>query len=146
MSERQRGFSSAQTSSVLGAVCPAGRQSGCPLRTVAVDVASGRTRSKDSLTECETQVFLSLARGHRIAVRDHEGGAFWRGWVDMTFPEHGFVWVITDFGERKLLDISVHTVWRPDETRTCGTVHRGAGTGTGHLESGPVAVKHGWSV
>jgi hypothetical protein len=34
----------------------------------------------------------------------------------MTFPEHGFVWVITDFGERKLLDIGVHTLWRPDES------------------------------
>lgn len=31
----------------------------------------------------------------------------------MRFPEHGFGWVITDVGERKLLDIGVHMVWRP---------------------------------
>ena len=68
---------------------------------------------KESLTECEADVFLSLALGHCIAVRDPETGALWTGRVDMTFPENGFVWVITDVGERKLLDIGVHTIWRP---------------------------------
>lgn len=48
----------------------------------------------------------------------------------MTFPEHGFVWVITDVGERKLLDIGVHTVWRPDQSGACSSVRRKAG----HLE------------
>ena len=67
---------------------------------------------------------MSLARGHRITVRDHETGALWRGWVDMPFPEHGFVWVITDVGERKLLDIGVHTVWRPDQSGACSSVRR----------------------
>lgn len=146
MSERQRSVSGAPTSSGFRTVCPAARQAGCFLRTVAIDVAPERKGSKDSLTECEIEVFLSLASGHRVAVKDHEAGAFWRGWVDMTFPEHGFVWVITDFGERKLLDISVHTVWRPHETRPCGSVHRGAGNRPGQLESGPFAFKHGWSV
>lgn len=137
MSEHQRGVSGAPTSSVFSMVCPAARQAGCSLRTAAVDAASRRNGSKDSLTECEIEIFLSLARGHRIAARDHETGAFWRGTVDMTFPEHGFVWVITDCGERKLLDISVHTLWRPDESRACGSVRREADNGTGSWNQGP---------
>ena len=68
--------------------------------------------------------FLSLARGHSVAVRDHETGELWRGTVDVTFLEQGFVWVLTDFGERKLLDIGVHTVWRPDTPQVCaGDAH-----------------------
>jgi hypothetical protein len=90
----------------------------------------------ESLTECEIEIFISLARGHRVAVRDHETGALWRGWVDMTFPEHGFVWVMTDFGARRLLDIGVHTVWRPDGSGACGSVRREAGNGTGQLVYG----------
>lgn len=135
MSQRQRGLSGAPASSVFNMVCPAARRAGCSLRTAALDTGLGRNGLKESLTECETEIFLSLARGHRIAVRDHETGALWCGLVDMTFPDHGFVWVITDVGERKLLDIGVHTVWRPDESGACGSVRRKAGNGTGQLES-----------
>jgi hypothetical protein len=106
--------------------CPAARQAGCSLRTAALDAVPRRNGLKESLTECEIEIFLSLARGHRIAVRDHETGALWGGRVDMTFPEHAFVWVITDVGERKLLDIGVHTVWRPDQSGACGSVRREA--------------------
>ena len=52
-------------------------------------------------------MFLSVDRGHRTAVKDHETGESWHGSVDLTFPEQGFVWVISDLGERKLLDITV---------------------------------------
>ncbi|MGO4807772.1 hypothetical protein AB4089_21925 [Arthrobacter sp. 2MCAF15] len=119
MSQRQRGVSGAPDDSVFNMICPAARQTSCSLRTAALDAAPRRNGSKASLTECETEIFLSLARGHRIVVRDHETGALWGGRVDMTFPDHGFVWVITDVGERKLLDIAVHTVWRPDESGAC---------------------------
>lgn len=100
---------------------------------------------KESLTECEIEIFL--ARGHRIAVRDHEIGALWRGSVDLAFPEHGFVWAIAACGERKLLDISVHTLWRPDESGACASARREAGNGTGQRESRLLryyAIKHGW--
>lgn len=40
----------------------------------------------------------------------------------MTCPDHGFVWVITDVGERKPLDIGVHTIWQPEESGACGGV------------------------
>ena len=100
MSEGQGCVSGAPAGSVYNMVCHAARQAGCSLRTAALNVAPGRNGLKESLTECEIGVFLSLARGHRIAVRDHETGALWRGRVDMPFPEHGFVWVITDVGER----------------------------------------------
>ena len=127
MSEGQRRVVGAPASSVFNMVCPAPRQARCSLRAAALDAAWGRNGSKESLTECETEIFLSLARGHRIIVRDHETGALWHGRVDMTFPEHGFVWVITDVGERKLLDIAVHTVWRPDQSGARGSVRREAG-------------------
>jgi hypothetical protein len=81
MSERQSDVSRAPTSSVSSMICPAAGQAGCSLRTAAIDVTWRRNGSKDSLTECETEDFLSPARGHRIAVRDHETGALWRGWV-----------------------------------------------------------------
>ena len=138
ISERQCDVSDAPTSSVFNLVCPAARQSGCSLRTAALDIASRRNGSKDSLTVCEIEIFLSLAPGHRIAVRDHVTGVCWRGSVELTFPEHGFLWAITDFGERKLLDISVHTVWQPDESEVCGRVLREADNAAGQLESGPL--------
>lgn len=127
-------------------VCPAGRRAGCSLRTAAFGAGPGKNGLKESLTECEIEIFLSLARGHRIAARDHETGALWRGRVDMSFPDHGFVWVITDVGERKLLDIGVHTVWLPDQSGACGGVRPEAGNGTGQLESVRFAIKRGWSV
>ena len=127
MNGQQSDLSGAPAGSVFSMVCPAARQAGCSLRTAALGAAPGRNGLKESLTECEIEVFLSLARGHRIAVRDHETGALWYGRVDMTFPDHGFVWVITDVGERKLLDVGVHTIWRPEESGACGRVRREAG-------------------
>lgn len=102
MSEGQGGVSGAPAGSVYNMVCPAARQAGCSLRTAALNVMQGGNGLKESLTECEIGALLSLTRGHRIAVRDHETGALWSGLVDMPFPEHGFVWVITDVGERKV--------------------------------------------
>lgn len=136
MSEGQRGIAGAPASSVFNMLCPAALRAGCSLRTAALDAGSGRSGLKESLTECEIETFLSMARGHRIAVRDHETGALWRGRVDMTFPDHGFVWVITDVGERKLLDINVHTVWRPDQSGACGNLRREADNGAA-LRRGP---------
>lgn len=83
MSEGQRRVSGAPTSSVFNMVCPAARQAGCSLRMAALDAGPRRNGLKESLTECETEIFLSLACGHRIVVRDHETGALWRGWVDV---------------------------------------------------------------
>lgn len=126
MNEHQRGVSGGPASHLFNMVCPAARQSGCSLRTAALYAGQGRNRAKESLTECEIKIFLSLARGHRIALRDHETGELLSGWVDLTFPDHGFVWVITDIGERKLLSMGVHTVWRPDQSGACSNVGREA--------------------
>ena len=83
MNGQQSDLSGAPAGSVFSMVCPAARQAGCSLRTAALGAAPGRNGLKESLTECEIEVFLSLARGHRIAVRDHETGALWYGRVDM---------------------------------------------------------------
>lgn len=106
--------------SVWQEACPPAQQRvTCSLRTAAADMKARRPGSKTSLSRCEVEAFLSLARGHSVAVRDHETGELWRGSVDVTFPEQGFVWVLMDFGERKLLDIGVHTVWRSDTPQVC---------------------------
>lgn len=119
MNLASRGTSRETPDSVLQSVCPTAGRATCSLRTSAIDVVSRRNGSKNSLTGCEVESFLSLSHGHRVTVRDHETGELWRGSVDLTFPEHGFVWVFTNLGERKLLDIAVHTVWRSDTSRAC---------------------------
>lgn len=134
MKGRESEASGASAFSVSNMVCPAALRAGCPLGTAAVDLASGRDGLKVSLTECEIGIFLSLAPGHRVAVRNHDAGALWRGWVDVTFPDQGFVWVITDVGERKLFDIRVHTVWRAEQSGACGRFRQADGNGIGYLQ------------
>lgn len=124
--------------SIWSACCPPGQ-------LLAADGGSGRRAEEERIEiadRCETEIFLSLAPDHRIAVRDHETGALWRGWADMTFPDHGFVWVITDFGERKLLDIGVRKIWRPDRgtfseklamAPACAAAHTSARLNHAHL-------------
>lgn len=63
------------------------------------------------MSRFEAEVFLSLAPGDAVVGED-ESGLRWQGTVDMTGPEHGVIWVFTDLGERKLLDISEHSVQR----------------------------------
>lgn len=106
--------------SLMQGACPAYGQASCSLRKAAAGFAAGRRGSKDSFTRCEADAFLLLAPGHRIVLLVHETGEVRRGWVDLPFPEHGFVWVVTDLGERKLLDIALHTVWRSDARQSCG--------------------------
>lgn len=113
------GASGRAPGSVWQGAGPSAQRVTCSLRTTAADMKPRRHGSKNWLTRCEVESFLSLASGLSVAVRDHETGELWRGSVDVTFPEHGFVWVLTDFGERKLLDIGVHTVWRADTPRLC---------------------------
>lgn len=127
MSHGRSGGSSESTGGVSQSACAPSDLAACSLRRAAVDVAWRRNGSKNSLTRCEIEDFLSLARGQRVAVKDHETGELWRGSVDTTFPDRGYVWVFTDLGERKLLDISVHTVWRPNKPRACGNVGSEAG-------------------
>lgn len=122
MTEGSNGMSGASPSRVLQGACPSVQGVKCSLRTAAVDMASRRNGSKNSLTRCEVESFLSLARGHSVCVRNHETGELWRGSVDVTFPEQGFVWVLTALGERKLLDIGMHTVWRLDTLRACAVM------------------------
>lgn len=122
--QHQGKVSGAPTNITPKMVCRAAAQTDCWLRTSTADGASRRKGTRDSLTRCEIEIFLTLASGDRVAVKDHETGAFCQGAVDMTFPEHGIVWIITDLGERKLLDISVQSVWPTDGSRACGAIPR----------------------
>jgi hypothetical protein len=90
--------------------CLSAGQATCSLRNAVANVRAGRNWSKDSLSRCEVEALLLLASGHRIVVLDTKAGEVWHGSVDRPFPQHGFVWVLTDLGERKFLDIVLHTV------------------------------------
>lgn len=120
MNQGSGGFSEMPDGAEVSRVCLTFGQDACSLRKATARAASGGRGAKDSLAKCEIEGFLSLAHGHRVAVNDHETGECWRGSVDLTFPEHGFVWVFTDLGERKLLDIGIHTIWRLDMPWACG--------------------------
>lgn len=64
---------------------------------------------KDSISRREAEAFLSLAPGDRVMGEDEEGMC-WRGTVDVSDHEHGTMWIVTEIGERKLLDICVHRI------------------------------------
>lgn len=115
------GTSGATTDSFMPGACPTAGQMPCSLRKASAYLAAGRIGPKDALTRCEADAFLLLAPGHRVVVLDHETGDVWRGAVDAPFPQHGFVWVFTDLGERKVFDIALHTIWRSDTRQSCGS-------------------------
>ena len=108
--------------------CTSDGRAACSFCITVIGLAAGRG-AKTSLTTCEIEVFLSLAPGHCVVVLDHEIGGVWRGAVDVPFPEQGFVWAFRDPGMRKLVDISVHTVWRSAMPEACGHGSSEAGNG-----------------
>lgn len=114
MNHDRGGISGGTTDSLMPGACQAAGQDPCSLRQAAAKLAAGRSGPKESLTRCEVEAFLLLAPGHSVVVLDHETGDVWHGSVDGPFPQHGFVWVSTDLGERKLVDIAHHSAWRPD--------------------------------
>lgn len=107
----------------MPSVCPAAGHAFCSLRTAAEKLAAGRKGPKESLTRCEVDAFLLLAPGHRVVVLDHDTGEVRHGAVDEPFPQHGFVWLVTDLGERKVFDIALHTIWPQDASQVCGSKH-----------------------
>lgn len=121
-------ISGGTTGSLMSGACPTSGQTRCSLQEAAAILAGGRKGPKDSLSRCEVDAFVLLAPGHRVVVLDHETGEVRRGSVDAPFPEHGFVWVFTELGERKLFDVAQHTVWQPDTRPVCGSGARNTAT------------------
>lgn len=121
MSQDSLVTSGATADSFMPGACPTAGQTPCSLRKAAAYLAAERNGPKGSLTRCEVEAFLLLAPGHRVVVLDHETGEVWRGSVDAPFPQHGFVWVFTDLGERKVFDIALHTVWQSDMPHVSGS-------------------------
>ncbi|WP_156945015.1 hypothetical protein [Arthrobacter sp. I3] len=121
MNQDNGGIAGETTVSLMLCASPADGHAACSLWKAAANLEAGRNGLKDCPTRCEVEAFLSLAPGHRIVFMDHETGVVRRGVVDVTYPERAFVWVVTDLGERKLLDIAVHTVWRPGARQICGS-------------------------
>lgn len=100
--------------------CPKLGGVSCAMRRAEREVRLGRGKStKSSATDCELKVLRSLQTGDEIEVSNHDTGDYWRGTVDLTFSESGFVWIFTHLGERKLVDMSIHTVWLKDTVWGC---------------------------
>ena len=114
MNQNDDGIFGERAVSLMQGVCPTDGQALCSLRKAVPNFPTGRNRSKDFLSRCEVEAFLFLEPGHRVFVLVHETGEVWRGVVDLPFPERGLMWVVTDLGERKLLDIGLHTFWQLD--------------------------------
>lgn len=121
MNQDNGGIASETTVGLMPGACAADGQAACSLRKTAANLAAARNGPKDSLSSCEVEAFLLLAPRDRVFVLNHETGETWCGTVDTPFPERGFVWVVADFGQRKPLDIALHTVWRRDRRQFCGS-------------------------
>jgi hypothetical protein len=60
-----------------------------------------------------------LAEDDRVEVRDDQG-CRWTGVVDVSAPELGVVWIFTDKGERKAVDVydfTIETRWPSDQDK-----------------------------
>lgn len=114
MNPGDAGTNSEMADSLMPGADPTAGRAPRLLRMAAANRTAGPQGSKDTLKRREAEAFLLLEPGHRVVVLDHETGHVWHGSVDTPFPELGFVWVFAELGERKLVDIALHTVWCPD--------------------------------
>lgn len=53
-----------------------------------------------------------LSPGDLIEAADPLTGHAWYGPVDMIIPEQGKLWMYAALGERKLIDVEIHTISR----------------------------------
>jgi hypothetical protein len=74
---------------------------------------------KNQLQRAEIELFFTLLEGTQVEVFDERGIVRLRGAVETTAPDLGILWIRSDKGERKLLDIKVHRIrpitgpWNP---------------------------------
>jgi hypothetical protein len=64
---------------------------------------------KDAISRTHVETFFSLVPGLHVEV-DVEEGTRWRGAVETTAPDLGVLWIRTETGERKLVNIQEHTI------------------------------------
>lgn len=55
----------------------------------------------------------SLSSGDEV-VASNQHGIRWRGTVETAAPSHGLLWIRTDAGERKLVDLPEYSIHRPN--------------------------------
>ena len=67
--------------------------------------------SSDSLTRHAIESFLTLEHGDFVEAWDNDG-VRWHGTIDLIDQDIGVLWIHTQLGERKLLDIHEHTIRR----------------------------------
>lgn len=60
----------------------------------------------------ELELLLLLSAGDTIEVRNRLTDWTLHGTVDLTAPGLGKLWMFAELGERKLIDIDVHTISR----------------------------------
>ncbi len=79
----------------------------------------------ETQTRTHSATWLSLVPGTRVDACDASGRR-WSGTIEVTHHELGLVWICDHLGERKILDIHVHTLLRlvPGEKPQQTTQHR----------------------
>ena len=64
----------------------------------------------------EIEVLFTLAPGDRVEAHG-ENGRRWQGTVDLMATGLGILWIRTDAGERKIVDIQEHTIRQLPQTQ-----------------------------
>lgn len=68
---------------------------------------------KEELSKLEIEYWSSLAAGERIEAYNQNGCLYLSGCVETTAPDLVIIWIRTDLGERKLLNVQDDTIRPP---------------------------------
>jgi hypothetical protein len=64
---------------------------------------------EDEIARTESGILMSLGAGDLVVAHDERGFES-QGSVELTAPEIGVLWIRTNSGERKLLDVQEHAI------------------------------------
>lgn len=65
---------------------------------------------KEEMTRFKIRSLAKITSGQSLEVKD-SAGLTWLGTVDVTDEKHGVVWVFTNLGERKLVDMEEYSLF-----------------------------------
>lgn len=61
----------------------------------------------------QVEIMSSLNTGDEV-VASNQRGIRWRGTVEIAVPSQGLLWIQTDAGERRLVDLPEFSIHRPN--------------------------------
>jgi hypothetical protein len=65
---------------------------------------------KHEATDADIDFLCSLSPGDQVEVYDEQGRVMMRGQTEITAPHLGILWIRTDTGERRAIDIHEYLV------------------------------------